>query len=291
LGVFKQKQVAAKKGYDLLKSKADALKVRFRDICKVIYDTKIGMADQSSDAFFSLTKAEYAAGNFRNNILEGAMTASVRVTSRTDNVAGVKLPVFGQYDTGAKNEDNLGLVSGGRAIQSCRENFGQYLKALIKIASLQTSFLAMDEALKITNRRVNALENVTLPKIVRTIDYINRELDELEREDFTRLKMVKKKKEEQVKAEEAAREAEEEEEVEETKTSSYMSSTASAAPAPVASSTPAKAPTAAPAPAETTEKSGKKKKDKKNKKDQAAAAATSSLPGFEETEDEDVVFK
>ena len=35
LGVFKGKQVAAKKGYDLLKSKADALKVRFRDICKV----------------------------------------------------------------------------------------------------------------------------------------------------------------------------------------------------------------------------------------------------------------
>jgi V-type H+-transporting ATPase subunit D len=62
------------------------------------------------------------------------------------------------------------------------------------VASLQTSFLAMDEALKVTNRRVNALENVTIPKIQGTIDYINRELDELEREDFTRLKMVKKKK-------------------------------------------------------------------------------------------------
>jgi V-type H+-transporting ATPase subunit D len=62
------------------------------------------------------------------------------------------------------------------------------------VASLQTSFLAMDEALKVTNRRVNALENVTIPKIQGTIDNINRELDELEREDFTRLKMVKKKK-------------------------------------------------------------------------------------------------
>lgn len=36
-----------------------------------------------------------------------------------------------------------------------------------------------------------------------TISYINRELDELEREDFTRLKMVKKKKEEHHKEEEA----------------------------------------------------------------------------------------
>jgi V-type H+-transporting ATPase subunit D len=132
------------------------------------------MAEQSSAAFFSLTQAEYAAGNFRSKVLEGNMVAAVRVTSRTDNVAGVKLPVFGQYETGAEMGENLGLVGGGRKIASCKEKFNDYLKALIKIASLQTSFLAMDEALKITNRRVNALENVTIPKILNTISYINR---------------------------------------------------------------------------------------------------------------------
>lgn len=113
-------------------------------------------------------------GNFRSKVLENNLSAAIRVASRTDNVAGVKLPVFNQYETGAEPAENLGLVGGGRKIQACRDKFGDYLKALIKLASLQTSFIAMDEALKVTNRRVNALENVTLPKIVRTIDYINR---------------------------------------------------------------------------------------------------------------------
>lgn len=79
LTTYKAKRLAAKKGYDLLKRKADALKVifllnhnkycfiflkvRFRDIMKAIYALKVGMADQSSTAFFSLTQAEYAAGN------------------------------------------------------------------------------------------------------------------------------------------------------------------------------------------------------------------------------------
>lgn len=303
LGVFKLKQLAAKKGYDLLKSKADALKVRFRDICKVIYDTKVGMADQSSNAFFSLTQAEYAAGNFRNKILEANHTAAVRVNSRTDNVAGVKLPVFNQYETGAKLEENLGLVGGGRKIQYCKDRFGDYLAALVKIASLQTSFLAMDEALKITNRRVNALENVTLPKIVKTIDYINRELDELEREDFTRLKMVKKKKEEQIKADEkAAAEALSAASTENKASASASSASANAVPprAPehagqktaAVSADADETSEAAPAAEKKKDKKGKKgKKDKDAGAETPAATAPKALPGFDDFDDEDVVFK
>merc|ERR1712160_189134 len=76
-----------------------------------------------------------------------------------------------------------------------RDKFSAFLAQLIKLASLQTSFVTLDEAMKVTNRRVNALENVTIPKIEGILKYIERELDELEREDFTRLKLVKGKKE------------------------------------------------------------------------------------------------
>ena len=53
-------------------------------------------------------------------------------------------------------------------------------------AAWQTSFAALDEAIKLTNRRVNALDNVVIPRIVATIAYIDSELSEIEREEIFR---------------------------------------------------------------------------------------------------------
>ena len=50
-----------------------------------------------------------------------------------------------------------------------------YIKAielLIDLASLQTAFLTLDQAIKATNRRVNALDNVVKPRLETTIAYI-----------------------------------------------------------------------------------------------------------------------
>ena len=58
-----------------------------------------------------------------------------------------------------------------------------------------------------TNRRVNALEFVLIPRIAEIIDYIKQELDEIDREDFVRLKKTQdnKKKKKILEAREAAK--------------------------------------------------------------------------------------
>lgn len=79
----------------------------------------------------------------------------MRVHTHTDNVAGVKLPVFRQYELQSEvksksDRDNLGLAQGGRQIKACKEKFTVFLTNLVRLASLQTSFITLDEALKVT---------------------------------------------------------------------------------------------------------------------------------------------
>lgn len=123
---------------------------------------------------------------------------SVRLGVHSDNIAGVHLPIFTLKGEDEQSDDMslLGLSGGGSAILQARDKFTKFLKILVTIASLQTQFVTIDRALKVTNRRVNALEYVLIPRINKTIAYIKDELDEEAREDFTRLKKVTDKKKE-----------------------------------------------------------------------------------------------
>ena len=142
--IFKVKLKAAQGGHKLLKKKADALKVKFRDYAKNIAETKASMATDASGSFFSLTQAEYAAGNFKQKVAEGSMNARVRVGAGVDNVAGVKLPVFTKFDTGAvADNQSLGLVGGGKKIVAVREKFTNLLEMLIKYVMVVWSLFSV----------------------------------------------------------------------------------------------------------------------------------------------------
>lgn len=72
---------------------------------------------------------------------------------------------------------------------------------------MQTQFITIERVIKVTNRRVNALEFVVIPKIETTIAWIESELDELDREEFYRLKCVQDKKKEAKEEEDLENEA------------------------------------------------------------------------------------
>ena len=67
-----------------------------------------------------------------------------------------------------------------------KEVYAKAIETLVELASLQTAFMILDEVIRATNRRVNAIEHVIMPRLDNTIKYIMSELDEMDREEFFR---------------------------------------------------------------------------------------------------------
>jgi V-type H+-transporting ATPase subunit D len=101
-----------------------------------------------------------------------------------------------------------GLGRGGQQVLRTKQVYAKAVETLVELASLQTAFTILDDVIRQTNRRVNAIEYVVIPKLDNTIKYIMSELDEADREEFFRLKKVQGKKKRDAAAEDARKEAE-----------------------------------------------------------------------------------
>ncbi|KAL7057069.1 hypothetical protein AAHC03_019251 [Spirometra sp. Aus1] len=192
---MKAQLLGAQKGHSLLKKKSDALTIRFRSILSKIIEAKMAMGDVMREANFSLAAVKFASiANINQLVIQNVAKAQIKVKLTKDNVAGVTLPIFQTFTEGSDAYELTGLSGGGQQIDKLKKAYARAVELLVNLASLQTSFVTLDGVIKVTNRRVNAIEHVIIPRVERTIQYIIQELDEREREEFFRLKKVQEKK-------------------------------------------------------------------------------------------------
>ncbi|EEQ36374.1 putative V-type proton ATPase subunit D [Clavispora lusitaniae] len=267
LSLMKGKLKGAQQGHSLLKRKSEALTKRFREITQRIDDAKRKMGRVMQVAAFSLAEVQYATGdNIAYQVQESVQKARFQVKAKQENVSGVYLPTFESHLNEEINDFKMtGLGRGGQQVQKAKMVYTRAVETLVELASLQTAFIILDEVIKVTNRRVNAIEHVIIPRTENTISYINSELDELDREEFYRLKKVQEKKQINIaaeEAEEAAKKAaleaddEDDEETEETEETEDAEDANADTPANKDETAPASA--------------GKKKKKNKKKKKKTA---------------------
>ena len=64
----------------------------------------------------------------------------------------------------------------------------------MELAEVEGSVYRLAVAIKKTQKRANALNNIMIPKFTATIKFITEALEEKEREEFSRLKVIKSQK-------------------------------------------------------------------------------------------------
>jgi V-type H+-transporting ATPase subunit D len=193
---LKGKLQGASRGHDLLKKKSDALALKFRALLREIRETKLQVGELAKEALFSYTEVNFVVNDISPTVIQSVTNMPQMLFMSIDNIAGVRVPEFARAGSAADAQANAlyGLSRGGQQIAKAREAFNGLLDALVKLAMLQTSFQIIDEVLRITNRRVNAMEYVLIPRYKDLIAFVEFGLEENEREEFYRLKKVQEKR-------------------------------------------------------------------------------------------------
>ena len=112
----------------------------------------------------------------------------VEVTERS--VMGVLLPTI--RDRTRPEPPNSSLMETSEAVDRCAEELRDVLSILSEYAETTISVWRLAHEIRKTQRRVNALEHLFIPRYDATIKKIEEVLEESEREEFFRRKRLKK---------------------------------------------------------------------------------------------------
>ena len=142
---------------------------------------------QKIDDAYAAAYTALQTANVTNGFCEDISNAipyenGLKLDSRS--VMGVEIPIL----TIEGQEDHHYLHYGLRTTNSAID------KVYTKFTEVKNLTVGLADSIKKTQKRANALKNIMIPRFEETVKFISDALDEKDREEFSRLKVIKKKK-------------------------------------------------------------------------------------------------
>jgi V/A-type H+-transporting ATPase subunit D len=185
----------AQQGMDLLKQKRDALLIEFMSVMDETLRLSGLLQKATAEAQYSLAVAKSVDGNVSVRSVGMATKGDISVDMTGTKIMGISVPVVTKGESPMRSSFTRGYSITGVSsrIDESADKFERILDVIIEYADIETRLKRLGEEIQKTNRRVNALEQITVPALREQVAYIRQTLDERAREDLFRLKKVKKK--------------------------------------------------------------------------------------------------
>ena len=183
----------AKLGYDLLDRKRNILVREMMQLIDRASAIQENINSTYAKAYLALQKANVTLGMCTEFAQATPVDNSLDIDLRS--VMGVELPVVTLGET--KPDMYYGLNSTNSSLDEAYLSFLEVKKMTAQLAEIENNVYRLADAIKKTQKRANALNNIMIPQFTATIKYITEALEEKEREDFSRLKVIKNQKEQQ----------------------------------------------------------------------------------------------
>jgi len=181
-------------GHGLLKRKRDALILEFFALLKKVRDIRKQVDEQMERSYEAIARAQiYHNSSELENIARAARTVP-NVVMDIRNIMGVKIPSIRTAELGEDigSMDSI-LIGGSAKIDEAISSFRHSLELIVRLAESETAVRRLIREIEKTKRRVNALEFNLIPQLRGQAKWIGFRLDEMERDSFFMLKMIKKK--------------------------------------------------------------------------------------------------
>lgn len=189
---LKDRTKLAIKGHGLLKEKRDALIKEFFDILDRVKGIRENAERSLKEANEALVEAQIAMGDLAVRKASLAVKESIDVDITSRSIMGVTVPI-----TDVKLEERTiidrgyGFTDTTIQLDEAAKKFEESVKFLIELGEVEKTIFLLAEEIESTKRRVNALEHIMIPRFENTEKYIDMRLQEMERENFVRLKMIR----------------------------------------------------------------------------------------------------
>ena len=189
--VTKRRIVMAKKGYNVLKRKREVLVIEFLRLLKQSKQNRTYLNKIMANAYRSVTIASAYVGDFELETTAMHVQEAERIGISLKGVMGVKIPEIIKATQISKA--NYNLMSTSIAVDDINDSFAKALETVVDVAQRELGLKRLVLEIEKSKRRVNALEYKRIPELTKQSKYISMRLDEIDRDNFSALKHVKRR--------------------------------------------------------------------------------------------------